>query len=62
MLKEFLYEGEKKEATARNKKITNGKVHWEISYSKSRKSSIHKYDIKPSNCEVNAHAGNGTCI
>ena len=28
MLKEFLYEGVKKEATARNKKITNGKFHW----------------------------------
>ena len=46
----------KEKATARNKKITK----WESSlvkqtYSKGRKSSTHKYDIKTSNCEILWH-------
>ena len=38
---------EKKEATTRKMKITNGKAHQlRQMYSKSGKSSVHKYDIK----------------
>ena len=44
--------GGKEKATTRNKKITNGKAHWQRqTYSKGRKPSTHNCDIKTSNHE-----------
>ena len=52
MLKELLQEAGRKRSQNQKQEITNGKAHWQRqTYNKSRKSPVHKYDIRTSNHE-----------